>query len=324
MALGVEDGPGSLTSVDAEAIRTKHGEYVVRGMYVPSMAVFDASGRYVRTIGRDGGAPGEYRGIASVAPYRRDSLLVLDWGTQRFSVLGPTLAYARGGALPFIPGLSTVALSDGSFVHHVHRNTPELVGLPLHRLSPDGSLLGSFGSATGRYRPDIPHFTSRTVAAANASSVWVAPLTAYEIERIDAVSGRVERRLLRNVPWFADGRTPRFVSSAPDRPPPPLLVGLRQAPDGLLWVLAAVPDANWRAQVQTDRGSHGFRILDEQGYYDTIIEVIDPSSGALLASQRVDQYLRQFVDDHLVGTVIEDADTGIPRLQVWEVRLVRP
>ena len=52
--------------------------------------------------------------------------------------------------------------------------------------------------------------------------------------------------------------------------------------------------------------------------------MIDPSSGALLASQRVDQYLRQFVDDHLVGTVIEDADTGIPRLHVWEVRLVRP
>ena len=323
VALGTDDGPGIITSVDAQAIRTRAGEYIVRGMYAPSLTVFGPTGRYRRTVGRSGGAPGEFRGIGSIASYRGDSLLVLDWGSRRFSVLDSTFAYRRGGPLPFTPGLATVAFADGTFVHHVHVQSPERVGLPLHRVSADGTWLRSFGSATGVSRPDVPLLMSRTIAAADAVHLWVAPVSAYEVEFIDGTTGRVVRRLLRSVPWFPDGRRPGFIASAIDRPPPPLLVALRQDAAGYLWVALAVPDRAWRTQVEADAGGHGFRVRDEQGYYDTILEVIEPSTGTLLASTRVGAYIRHFVDDAHVGTVIEDPTTGVPRLQVWHVRLVR-
>ena len=323
VALGTADGLGMISSVDAQAIRTRAGSYIVRGMYAPSVTVFDRAGRYQRTLGREGGAPGEFRGIGSIASYRGDSLLVLDWGSRRFSVFDATLAYARGGPLPFTPGLATVAFPDGAFVHHVHVPTPERVGLPLHRLAADGSWQRSFGSATGVYRPDVPLIMSRTIAPAEAGSLWAAPVSAYEIERIESMTGRVTRRLQRSVAWFPDGRHPGFVASAADRPPPPLLVALRQDAAGYLWVAIAVPDRAWRSQVELDRRGHGYRIRDEQGYYDTILEVIEPSTGSLLASTRVDAYIRHFVDDAHVGTVIEHPQTGIPQLQVWRVALVR-
>ncbi len=322
LTLGDTDGPGSLATVEAFALRTRGGDYVVRGMYSPSLAVFDSSGRYRRTVGREGGAPGEYRGIASIANYRGDSLLVLDWGNSRFSVLDPSFSYVRGGALPFTPALKTVSLGDGSFVHARHAQTPDRVGQPLQRLSPRGEWLSSFGSADGIYRPDIPLLLSRTLATADAGRIWSAAVTAYEISRIDVASGRVVQRLFRDVPWFPDWRRPGVVGSEPDRPPRPLLVAMREDAEGLLWVLVAVPDARWRTQVRRGQGAHGHAVADEQEYYDTIIEVIDPRRGELLASRRVGEYIRQFVDDALVGTVVEDLRDGVPRLRVWRVELM--
>src|SRR5262249_52751757 len=77
---------------------------------------FDGDGRWIRTIGRDGSGPGEFRGIYFLAA-QGDSIATYDLGLRRFSVFDTAGRYARGTVLsdPDQIGESTVAgwLRDG-------------------------------------------------------------------------------------------------------------------------------------------------------------------------------------------------------------------
>jgi hypothetical protein len=56
---------------------------------------FDAGGRFVRHVGRDGAGPGEYRFLDRVFRLAGDSLGVYDFSLRRLTVLSPEGAFAR-------------------------------------------------------------------------------------------------------------------------------------------------------------------------------------------------------------------------------------
>lgn len=60
----------------------------------------------------------------------------------------------------------------------------------------------------------------------------------------------------------------------------------------------------------------GFWSVSQREYFqDTVIEVIDPARGVLIASRRVPQFLHSFVDPATALSRTESAD-GVPRVQV--------
>lgn len=71
-------------------------EYILSGIAGGGfLSVYDAAGKPVRTIGRKGAGPGEFRSPLRVAVGSGDSLYVLDDANSRIQVLSAAGAYAR-------------------------------------------------------------------------------------------------------------------------------------------------------------------------------------------------------------------------------------
>jgi hypothetical protein len=60
-------------------------------------------------------------------------------------------------------------------------------------------------------------------------------------------------------------------------------------------------------------------IRNRRQYWDTIVEIIDPAAGTVLASVRVDGVLEFFTPEGYAVEYVEDA-SGVPSLVVWSVR----
>ncbi len=322
VVLGAVDGPGIIESMYSTAVRDSRGRYYVVGPYSSVIKVFAAQGEYLTTIGRRGTGPGEYHGIGSVVVGPKDSLFVFDQELRRFTVLTPDYEVARTVVLLLGPQQKTVRLGNGSFVTAVPIESPGLTGLPLHLLSPAGKRIRSFGAATGAYRADIPYLDSRSIAAEDSTHLWSAYLNQYEIQLIDVTTGATVRRLTRTVPWFASWLKPMASRFLPEKPQPSLF-GIRRDSHGLLWVIIEVADPRWREVVTHPANQEEFGISDDQLYYDSVIEVIDPKTGDLLATRRFPEAISHFVADDAVGAVIEDA-SGVPMLHVWRLKLSHP
>jgi hypothetical protein len=319
---GTDDGDGMIEASGAVLSRDSRGRFYVLGNYPQQIKVYDARGRFLRTIGRSGEGPGEYKGISKVIPITDDSLLVLDQVLARQTVLDPEYRLVRTSTLPVGPEHESVRMPDGSLVVSVPIFTPDRIGLPLHRIVQDGTIARSFGSETGLFRPDVPWLDRRAISGHDSVSVWSAYHTQYVIEQYAVRSGALLRRIVREADWFPPNLRPLTKGQDPDQPQP-FLARVHEGTDGLLWILVSVPDPNWREAIRP-RGRQAPRhpsVRNEDGYKDYIIEVLEPETGRLLASHRFDRRVNLF-GPGLVGAVTV-ADDGAVRLETWRLQLTR-
>ena len=185
---------------------------------------------------------------------------------------------------------------------------------PLHLVDPSGEIVRSFGSETGEYEPELREFYElRAVGPAGDDAVWSAPINEYLIERW-TIDGRLTHVLRREVDWFEPWSV---LDSDIDRPPDPHVAAVSQQGD-ILWVLAVIPDPEWRSVRQPS--GRFFIVLDRHKHVDTVIEAIDLNSGRVIASTRMDLQLRGFVGDGLVYSQGSDAN-GDEAVQVWRFRI---
>ena len=137
-----------------------------------------------------------------------------------------------------------------------------------------------------------------------------------------STSGQLVRLLERDASWFPPW-TNHSGQIDVDKPPPRLL-SMRVDPQGLLWVLTMVADANYVPIAQRIAGKERpvWTVADESRLNDTIIEVIEPTTGRLIATRRFPQALHRFVGQDLVLETIVDDDQDIA-LRLWRIRLLR-
>ena len=90
MSIGVADGSEEyvLGRVSDIALGRDGSLYVFDGQ-VPVVRHYDASGKFVRRIGRSGSGPGEYRSVSGIATMPDGQLLVWDTGNWRVNVYAP-------------------------------------------------------------------------------------------------------------------------------------------------------------------------------------------------------------------------------------------
>jgi hypothetical protein len=246
-----------------------------------------------------------------------DTVHVFDANNLTHSVFSPSLQFVRSTRLESPPEAEAAALGAGRLVIATPLRTPARVGLPLH-LVEGGRVVRSFGSESGTFRPDIPHFDRRAVAPAGPGRVWSAHKNRYQIE-LWSTAGRKLREYRRSVDWFPPYLATRAVS--PDAPPATLLQQVWQDRDGRLWVSMLVADRNWRRAVRPG-GPHGYTVADYDGYRDTVIEVIDPERGRVLASRRFPLGV-EFIGEGKLGGVVAGQD-DVPYYAVWRMQLVSP
>jgi len=319
--LGDEDGAGSFPGYPTSIAQDSKGRFLVV-MHQPSGEapwIFDRTGHFLQRVGRSGEGPGEYRGARVVVPSRGDSIHVFDAVLARQTVLGSDMQVVRTTTSPRNID-AAIQLKSGVFILNANVTDAARIGLTYHEFLADGSYVTSFGEPGIRVLPFQPVTTTRWLAPASDGGFWAVPWAYhYRIEHWTA-QFKLDRVLEPRFRWYV----PYDSIQAPTlrRPPQATLFGVWE--DGahhLLWTLGQAADPHWVSALGKPRmveGSEIFPIDDRQGAYDSVLDVFDARSGALLASTRLPFTLELVVRPGIVAGVRED-DMGRLFAEVWAV-----
>lgn len=323
VVLGDSTGPGMLHEQSGFTI-DQRGRFYVTSNYVPTIAVFDAGGRFLRRIGREGRGPGEFTVRPFVLFGPGDTLYALDRNTRRMMVFSPEYELVRTSPLGLVLN-TAVRLPDGRFLVSGGAMTAATIGYPLHLLDHKGTLVRSFGSATGAHDLFAGSAASvRRLAAPVGETVWTVKTDELVLEQWH-IEGRKLAHITRQAPWFPRKvALPRGATDGTHRQPP-LIRSLSQDKAGLLWSLTAVPDREWRPHTLPPApGGNGSTYTPDSlrhNLLDSVLEVIDPARGVVLFTQTFDANLLASNVPDLLVSFTEDAG-GNPRYVVWRARLV--
>jgi hypothetical protein len=204
-----------------------------------------------------------------------DSIWVFD-AANRVLVFDPARRYRRTVRLPLAPW-DAVVLGDGRLAV-----TSAAYGAPLPwlLLAADGSVVRRIGRHD-RESPSSP----RRITRAPDGTLWTAPMThRFRLEHWDT-TGALLSHFEPTTEWYPP--YDRLESPSADRAPQPSVQDLWVAADGAVGVLGKAADPDWPAGLGAPiDGVAG--ILRPDQVYDTVIEVRDPTTGAVISSARFD------------------------------------
>lgn len=311
LRLGDPGDPGTIGS-RPEITRTATGDYVVASVENRGqLLVFDSDGAFRESLGGNGDGPGEYRVPGRVRPGSDGDLRILDLVNRRI-----THVSADGGLLETMDirslhGLDFVTLAAGERhavsgfgqVDDALSATTEIVGS-------DGVRLASLGAVP--VASWVVNFFRAPVAVDGQGRVWTTRAGGYGFEAWDPeAGGEPVTRLVGDPQWFDPG--PPQPGAPVTAPAPSIVISLR-VDGGLLWV------GTWVADEDREAGGGGSPSpLELDRVLDTILDVIDPASGRIIARSRRDEALRGTGDDQLLFGVREEG--GIARAVIFEPTL---
>jgi hypothetical protein len=272
------------------------------------VGIFDPQGRFIRSVARSGKGPGELSGVVGAGFGPGDTLWVIEPFTLHAYTPPPHVAYVRtvrsatpmsGRVTPFgvlsyamVWGQPTVAL----------RTVPPI-------------LTGWGGEEVFRFGSERPQSESEAmmgpVYAVDTSHVWHAAGNAYDV-RLVAKDGTAAKRIARDVEWFPPGLT--TIGPLWESRPRPRIVDLTADAEGRVWVLITRAHPNWKADPSRPRTTGPIAIAsipsrhDMSQYLESVIEVFDGTSGALLASQTLGGDVIGFASPGVLCRVDETAD----------------
>lgn len=292
LVLGDTSGLGELPQPARQVLLDDRGRYFVSFASQAGPLVFNSRGRIQGSIGRAGDGPGEFRTML-IASAARDTAWVFDGVNARLSAMrydGTTWKFATSWQRPGMPivPFAVERLPTGTLVMNGMIATPERIGFPLHAVDTTGAIR-SFGSSTPAVRPGAPALGIRKLWPASGGGVWVAHVTRFQLERYDAAS-HLTGQWSRAVDWFIPHDGSRQLGPA-EPPPSPRLSAIAEDAQGLVWVLASVPDPRYREAFAPNMSPGRIDIVNRDLLSDTVIEVYDLRAGTLVATKRIPQAL---------------------------------
>jgi hypothetical protein len=285
--------------------------YVIDYGQPNNVLIFGESGSFLGVIGRAGSGPGELQSVKSLSVWG-DTLFVYDQGNQKELAFSSDRRLLRERRL-YVNAMEAVLRTKNATYVNTPVFTADRLGYPIHRIGADGRVTASFGATTPSFDPRKPWLWHRVLVPAAEGGLWVAPRTAFTLEWWTE-NGQLVRRIVRDAKWFIPDLD-RPVGK-PD-PPPPWITGLRERGRNLV-VLVAVPDPNYTKILGPPKPTpHGllYDVDREDELYDTIIEIIDKTTGSVRVTQRLSQVLTGFLDDSTVVAMRRDPD-GVPVIEI--------
>lgn len=321
VTLGEIEGPGQLVGVSWVIERDSQGRYwVAQTDGAPGFVrlhVFDAEGRFLEAVGARGDGPGEFRALGHIRALSGDTVAAYDVRARRRTVLTLDGTVVSTRPVDVRVGRYSQVLSDGRLVAADHQPNPETVGYPLQLVDTLGRRVRSFGAMQPHYSVQEPFRVLKVLALdRDRASVWSIGRGDYLIERWDTLGNRLAA-LQREADWFEPYVLDRPVTRT--EPPQPIVFDARMDDRGLLWTAVVVPSARWNDYL-LESGPGGFRLVP--GAVDTLLEVIDPVAGVLVASRRFSQLewnMAGFVGQGELVVSYREEGPGIPYLDLWRV-----
>ena len=285
----------------------RRGRVLVTHLSYPEISIFDLSGDFLGTVGREGERPGEYDGIAHVNVGPRfvhvfefhRGRTVLDLG---FEVVRTDRSLGQV--------LSSVVLDGDEVAFAVPVPEPAAVGHRLRILDVRGRVT-SFG---GEDPVDPGPQMHRFVVAGDEETFWAVRqqanrLVRWNLEPEPAVA-RVYDRTVE--PFERDNPATQIWPRA-------LNVGAMLDEDGL-WIAWQTPDSEW-----TDRISPGGQIPEVpwQTVLDGWLDLVDPATGRTLARYRGDDALLGFAHGSRYVVAYHEPNVGGAYIYLLEPKLSR-
>ncbi len=319
LLFGDDSGSGIIEDLGSWVRRGPHGEYLVvaRAGSAQTIAVFDSLGRFRQRVGRPGQGPREFQDIVQVQVVHGTHIAVLDRLNMRLSLWSAQFALEETHPLGVLLGNDAFYLPDGSLISNGRQPTPALVGRPAILIDTAGQPIRAFNAHGDRYVATNEDQSRRRLALSGDTAFWSAHVDRYEMH-LWRPGGQLLLTLDGSLDWFPNVAEEQI----PGEPSPPRLLDLREK-DGVLWMLVAVADKDWKDSVTPDaKNSRGYHIVDYRGYRDAMLHAVDVHSGELLGEYRLDVPAFNFVDDDHLAYVEEDADL-VPRMVIVAFHLLR-
>jgi len=325
----------------ADALRLSDGTLVVADGQAQELRAFDAAGRWIRTMGKKGGGPGEFNGLSSLFLLPGDTVAAHDYQAGRVTFFAPDGSVARAVTLRPVDGTLPPrplgVLGDGSFVvapmyNPVFNDSPEPSrdSITFALYSPSGEQTGSIGRFPGEetitvirggqnsiaMRPRIP-FGGNTMVAASGARLLVADNARYEIAEHGRDGGltRLIRRSAEPEPVTEEDRRDfrerqLARTSAASR--------FRDAQAEMLKSLPFPERKSWFQEVRLDPEGNAWVQRHAAPGGDTPWDVFDPA-GRFLGTVDVPSGLRvtQIGAGFVVGAWLDELD--VPRVRVHRI-----
>lgn len=309
-----DDPEGPALSRLSSIAMDSSGYFYVGSTYEPGeLAVFGPHGEYLRSFGRSGSGPGEFSSrLMRVRVGPREHVHVIEG--PRYTVLSPKAeSFLRLHTLPFLPrGLGFTG--DGRLVVSAFP-VPSRGPVPLvHVIGSDGQVHQSFVELSG-FDVDHSYQARRVIASGPGATLWVGRVSSYEIGLWSLDGGRRLSSIRRDASWF-----PEWSGESRGALEHPRLTSLVQDSSGMLWTLTAVPDA------ASDAGDGPIRIAqtDLNDHFDTVIEVIDPTTQRVFVRTKWPEYFPRFLGGQPVVFVRSEGQLGEILVTVLRLRVQEP
>ena len=287
--------------------------------------VYSERGIFLRSFGRSGEGPGELVQAEDLFWTPGDSLVILDGYSRRASVFTASGRFVRQLRTPSQLVNSVIIRWPESVLLSGQIASSQTAGFPLHLTAFDSSevrLIRSFGPDRGILLPGGRGITFHVTSRGEQRRIVSARPEEFRIYSWSE-SGHLLSILRRTAPWFPDSGAGRIGS--PKMPPTPALMAIAVDRAGLIWVFVRTPAESWRrawAAVNEDVQEVRVSQLEYHWLFNTIVEVIDPSSGRVLSRSVLPGLaISAPLDGHVA--VYGRNSRGEPELRIDSVRLER-
>jgi hypothetical protein len=215
MRIGVLDGDEEyMLGLVYNVAVGRNGTVIIEDHQLPLLRMYDASGKFVRNIGRAGEGPGEYRSIAGVETFPDGRIVVWDNRIQRLTVYSPDGRYVSSMRVP--SGLWTQKVFQVDRAGYAYVLTVTEIPKPDEqwtygwiRVSPAGKILDTiavprepnpadswvFDKPSGYERPFTRELVT-TMSSVGALIVGQNDRYAFELRRPGSTAVRIEREYI--------------------------------------------------------------------------------------------------------------------------------
>lgn len=275
------------------------------------LLVYEPTGQFLSSIGREGRGPGEFGGNLELAVSSGDTIHVIDHSNGRVVSVLPSGEPVGSFQLP-APITSFALLEDSALLFHSRPAGREGGARPLfYVLDVAGGVLTQFGRPTRT----LAEAEQWIVSPGRHQTYWTAPGWRYELYQWRS-STSLGRRIVRVTDWFPVD-VPEWSEDWFIRAPPPPWMTHVWEEDGILWTYSKVPDVEWEPgpnRSPTPDWVHSVQ--------DMMIEAIDLSSGTVISRLRYDLVLAPVCGESRMYTVVERA-SGDTQVVILEPTLER-